>query len=271
MEHAEIHGIRLEVNHVPGPADKAPLLFLHEGLGSVSMWAQRGRNWPRELCAATGRAGWVYSRRGYGTSDPVPDARGTPRMDGFWHVGRHAPDYMHREALDVLPELLRQLDVRQPVLVGHSDGATIALLHASRHPVSACVVMAPHVFVEDVSIRSIEQARLAYADPSEHGLRQRLARYHQDVDNAFWQWNDIWLSPAFRDFDIRPDCRSIAAPLLAVQGLNDEYGSLDQLRDIQAMVPGATTLELADCGHSPHRDQPDLLTAAIVRFLEPCA
>ena len=179
-------------------------------------------------------------------------------MDGFWHVGRHEPDYMHREAFDVLPELLRQLDVRQPVLVGHSDGATIALLHASRHPVSACVVMAPHVFVEDVSIRSIEQARLAYADTSERGLRQRLARYHQDADNAFWQWNDIWLSPAFRDFDIRPDCRLITAPLLAVQGLNDEYGSLDQLRDIQAMVPGATTLELPDCGHSPHRDQPDL-------------
>ena len=178
---------------------------------------------------------------------------------------------MHREALDVLPELLRQLDVRQPVLVGHSDGASIALLHASRHPVSACVVMAPHVFVEDVSIRSIEQARLAYADTSERGLRQRLARYHQDADNAFWQWNDIWLSPAFRDFDIRPDCRLITAPLLAVQGLNDEYGSLDQLRDIQAMVPGATTLELPDCGHSPHRDQPDLLTAAITRFLKPCA
>ena len=271
MDRAEIHGIQLEVSHVPGPAKKAPLLFLHEGLGSVSMWAQRGRDWPRELCAATGRAGWLFSRRGYGRSDPVPDARGAPRMDGFWHVGRHEPDYMHREAFDVLPELLRQLDVRQPVLVGHSDGATIALLHASRHPVSACVVMAPHVFVEDVSIRSIEQARLAYADSSERGLRQRLARYHQDADNAFWQWNDIWLSPAFRDFDIRPDCCLITAPLLAVQGLNDEYGSLDQLRDIQAMVPGATTLELPDCGHSPHRDQPDLLTAAITRFLKPCA
>lgn len=191
-------------------------------------------------------------------------------MDGFWHVGRHEPDYMHREAFDVLPELLRHLDLKQPVLVGHSDGATIALLHASRHPVSACVVMAPHVFVEDVSIRSIEQARLAYADISERGLRQRLARHHQDVDNAFWQWNDIWLSPAFLAFDIRPDCRSITAPLLTVQGLNDEYGSLDQLRDIQASVPGATTLELPDCGHSPHRDQPDLLTASTVRFLERC-
>lgn len=271
MEHAEIHGIRLEISHVPGPTDKAALLFLHEGLGSVSMWAQRGRDWPRELCAATGRAGWLYSRRGYGRSDPVPDVRGTPRTDGFWHVGRHEPDYMHREALDVLPELLRHLELRQPVLVGHSDGATIALLHASRHPVSACVVMAPHVFVEDVSIRSIEQARRAYGDTSERGLRQRLARHHQDVDNAFWQWNDIWLNPAFREFDIRPACRSITAPLLAVQGLNDEYGSLDQLRDIQAMVPAATTLELPDCGHSPHRDQPDLVTAAIVGFLAPCS
>ena len=270
MHRAEIHGIQLEVSHVPGPAGRPPLLFLHEGLGSVSMWTQRDRDWPRELCAATGRAGWLYSRRGYGRSDPVPDVRGAPRQDGFWHVGRHTPDYLHREALEVLPELLRQLGVQPPVLVGHSDGATIALLHASRHPVSACVVMAPHVFVEEVSIRAIEQARQAYADTGERGLRQKLARFHQDVDNAFWQWNDIWLSPAFRAFDICPDCQSIKAPLLAIQGLNDEYGSLEQLRAIRTQVPTATLLELSDCGHSPHRDQPDLLTDGIARFLDRC-
>jgi pimeloyl-ACP methyl ester carboxylesterase len=272
LDRAEIHGVRLEVAHIPGPAGPAPLLFLHEGLGSVAMWAQRGRDWPSELCAATGRAGWLYSRRGYGRSDPVADVRGASRMDAFWHVGRHEPDYMHREALDVLPELLRQLGIRNPVLVGHSDGATIALLHASAQPVSACVVMAPHLFVEDLAIRSIELARQAYVDDaSERGLRHRLARYHRDVDNAFWQWNDIWLSPSFRRFDIRPECESIVAPLLAIQGLKDEYGSLDQLRELRTRVPGAITWELPDCGHSPHREQPERLTEAVVRFLQPCA
>lgn len=268
MDRAEIHGTQLEVAYIPGPADRTPLVFLHEGLGSVSMWAQRGRHWPRELCAATGRAGWLYSRRGYGQSDPVPDVRGDPRMAGFWHVGRHAPDYMHREAHEVLPALLRLLGIERPVLVGHSDGATIALLHAARHPVSACVVMAPHLFVEDVSIRSIELARNAYlATPSEGGLRHRLSRHHRDVDNAFWQWNDIWLNPAFHDFDIRGECGAIRAPVMAIQGLDDEYGTLEQVRQIRQRVPDSHILELPACGHSPHRDQPERLTQAVADFL----
>ena len=248
---------QLEVKQIAGSNALAPLVFLHEGLGSVSLWTQRGLDWPDAVCKATGRAGIVYSRRGYGRSAPVPPGRNYLK-----------PDYMHVEAWKVLPALLADLNIDKPVLLGHSDGATIALLHASRFPVEACVVMAPHVIVEDISVAAITQAREAFLTG---GLRERLARFHADVDGAFWQWNDIWLSPAFRYFDIRPDCRSISAPLLAVQGLNDEYGSLVQLREIQAMVPGATTLELPDCGHSPHRDQPDLVTAAIVRFLEACA
>src|SRR5690606_8313273 len=152
-----------------------------------------------------------------------------------------------------LPKLLRTLKLEQPVLIGHSDGATIALLHASRHLVNACVAMAPHVTVEDVAIRSIEQARDAYLAPDQT-LRGRLSRYHDDVDNAFWQWNDVWLSHAFRSFDIRKDCSRITAPLLLVQGCNDEYGTLQQLRDIEAEAPHVQTLELPDCGHSPHRD-----------------
>lgn len=268
LDPIEIHGVVLEVAHIPGPTDRAPLVFLHEGLGSVSMWSQKGRHWPQELCTETGRAGWLYSRRGYGQSDPVPDVRGMPRVDGFWHAGRHEPDYMHREARQVLPALLDRLGIHRPVLVGHSDGATIALLHAGQCPVSACVVMAPHLFVEDISLRSIEQARHAYlSDTSERGLRQRLMRHHRDVDNAFWQWNDVWLSPGFLSFDIRPECQTISAPLLAIQGLDDEYGSLDQLRAISACVANVTTLELPDCGHSPHRDQPDGLTEAIARYL----
>jgi pimeloyl-ACP methyl ester carboxylesterase len=260
-----LEGVTLETAHWPGPTDRAPLVFLHEGLGSVSQWRQRGQDWPGRLCAATGRAGVAWSRRGYGQSDPIPDVRGAPVDEGFWRRGRHLPDYMHREAWHVLPRLLAAWEIERPVLVGHSDGATIALLHASRHPVSACVAMAPHVFVEDVSLRAIAQARQAYAQ----GLREKLARHHRDVDNAFWQWNDIWLSPAFAPFDMRADCQRIGAPLLLVQGLDDEYGTLAQLESIASAAPQAQCLTLPHCGHSPHRDQPDPLTQALTDFLAP--
>lgn len=254
----QVHGVALELRHLPATRPgRAPLLFLHEGLGSVALWQQRGHDWPAELCAATGRAGWVYSRRGYGQSDPIADVRG---------AGRHGPDYMHREAWDTLPALLQACGVARPVLVGHSDGATVALLHASRHPVTACVALAPHVFVEDVALRAIEQARQAYLHG---GLRERLARHHRDVDSAFWQWNDVWLSPAFRAFDIRRDCAAIAAPLLLVQGEGDEYGTLAQLDEIERAAPHAVRQVLAACGHSPHRDQPDALTRAVAGFLAP--
>jgi pimeloyl-ACP methyl ester carboxylesterase len=248
-----VDGVRLEVQRIAAPAGgrRAPIVFLHEGLGSVAMW----RDWPAQVCAATGRAGIVYSRRGYGGSDPVEDVRGT---------GRLRPDYMHREAFDVLPALLEALGVRAPVLLGHSDGGSIALLHASRFPLSACVVMAPHVIVEEVSVRSIEQAREAYRSG---GLRERLARYHANVDVAFWQWNDVWLSAGFRAFDIRPECRRIQAPVLAVQGLDDPYGTLRQVEEI-APTAGPFELEAVPaCGHSPHRDQTDLVTARVTRFL----
>lgn len=256
-----VHGVGLEAQALqPAPAtDRAPLIFLHEGLGSVAMWRQRGRHWPAALCARTGRTGWMYSRRGYGASDPIPDVRGR---------GRHGPDYMHREAFETLPALLTALGVqRPPVLVGHSDGATIALLYASRHAVAACVAMAPHVFVERVALQAIAAARDAYPN----GLRERLARYHADVDSAFWQWNDVWLSSAFAAFDIRADCRGIRAPLLLVQGEHDEYGTLAQLDAIQAAAPHAQRLVLPACGHSPHRDQPQALLEGVSAFLEAVA
>ncbi|MDP2261615.1 MAG: alpha/beta hydrolase [Hydrogenophaga sp.] len=268
MDSVEIEGVRLEVAHIPGPAFHAPLVFLHEGLGSVAMWQQRGRHWPAELCAATGRAGWLYSRRGYGRSDPVPDVRGASRWQGSWHVGRHEPDYMHQEAFHVLPALLARLGVERPVLIGHSDGATIALLHASQHPVTACVAIAPHLVVEDVALHAIKQAQQLYLDTAGGaGLRERLARYHADVDNAFWQWNDVWLSEAFRNFDIRSECERITAPVQGIQGEGDEYGTLLQLDTLQQSVPQARLCALPDCGHSPHRDQPEALTAAIDAFL----
>jgi pimeloyl-ACP methyl ester carboxylesterase len=253
MEMIDVKGSgRLEVQRITpsGGGLGATIVFLHEGLGSVAMW----RDWPAQVCQACGRAGIVFSRRGYGGSDPVPDVRG---------AGRLQPDYMHREAWEVLPQLLGQLDVRDPVLLGHSDGGSIALLHASRHPVTACIVLAPHVIVEEVSVRSIGQAREAFGQ----GLRERLARYHADVDGAFWQWNDIWLSPGFRAFDIRPDCRRITAPVLALQGTDDPYGTMRQIEEI---APTAGPLELekiGNCGHSPHKDQPEAVTQRIVEFL----
>lgn len=265
MQQVDIDGALLEVRQIAAPANGstalAPLVFLHEGLGSVAMW----RDWPASLCAATGRAGVVYSRQGYGRSSPVPDVRGAPReLPGGQRSGRLQPDYMHREALQVLPRLLHRLGLARPVLVGHSDGGTIALIHAAHHPVTACVVLAPHVMVEDISVQSIEQARRAYLDGD---LRARLARYHADVDVAFWQWNEVWLSPAFRAFDIRGEVRAITAPLLAIQGTEDPYGTMAQIDDLAAAVPHAQLVKLPGCGHSAHKDQPEAVNAAIVAAL----
>lgn len=257
MKFVDIHGTRLELQQIAGPVDKAPVVFLHEGLGSISLWTQRGQSWPQAVCQATGRAGMVYSRRGYGQSDAVPDVRAS---------GRLSPDYMHREAGDVLPALLAALGLRQPVLLGHSDGASIALLHAARHPVTAAIVMAPHLMVEDIAVQAITEATTAFESG---GLREKLARYHADVDGAFWQWNDVWLSEAFRSFDIRRDCRRISAPLLAIQGLDDEYGTMAQLDELALAAPQTVQLRLADCGHSPQRDQPERTLDALAAFLQP--
>ncbi|MES2512335.1 MAG: alpha/beta hydrolase [Pseudomonadota bacterium] len=248
-----VNGTQLEVKQIAGAATLSPLVFLHEGLGSVSLWTQRGLDWPQAVCAATGRAGVVYSRRGYGQSEPVPAGRN--------HL---QPDYMHKEAWTVLPALLEELGIHNPVLLGHSDGATIALLHASRFPVTACIAMAPHVLVEDISVTAIAGAKTMFESG---GLREPLSRHHADVDGAFWQWNDVWLSKAFRSFDIRADCKSITAPLLLIQGLDDEYGTLLQLDEIAAAAPHAQQLRLADCGHCPQRDQPQQTLEAVAAFL----
>lgn len=262
----DILGVRLEVVRIDGPATRAPIVFLHEGLGSVSMW----RDWPRQVCSAAGRAGVVYSRRGYGASDPIADVRGVPAGRGATRRGRHGPDYMHLEATEVLPALLAGLGIRAPVLLGHSDGGTIALIHAATHAVSACVVMAPHVMVEPVCVEVIEQSRQAWLasadDPA--GLRARLARHHADVDCAFWQWNDVWLSAAFRSFDIREDCARISAPLLAMQGCDDSYGTMAQIDEIARQAPQTRLARLGDCGHSPHKDQPALSLALVAGFLD---
>ena len=244
----------IEFRRLPGPSTLAPLVFLHEGLGSVAMWQGRAGDWPAQVCEAAGRAGWVYSRQGYGQSPSIPDVRGK---------GRLGADYMHREAWEVLPSLLNSWGLDKPVLIGHSDGATIALLHAARFPVAGCVVMAPHLLVEDMTISAIQAAQKAYVNGD---LRPKLRKHHADVDCAFWQWNDVWLSPAFQSFDIREECHAITAPLLALQGEDDAYGSLRHLNELHT----AATVErhvLQACGHSPHKDQAQKSLALVVGFL----
>ncbi len=241
------------------PGRLRPLIvFLHEGLGSLAMW----KDFPQRLCSAAGCSGLVYSRPGYG--------RSTPRAaEEAWGL-----DFMHRQALEVLPALLQALGVatvartctERPWLFGHSDGGSIALLYAAARPaqLAGAIAVAPHIKVEDLSVRSIAKAREAYLDS---GLRERLARYHDDPDSAFWGWNRIWLHPPFREWSIEAEIESITCPLLAVQGVDDEYGTLEQIRGIARRVPAAEMLELPDCGHSPHRDQPDALIAAAESFI----
>ena len=226
------------------------IVFLHEGLGSRAMW----RDFPAKLAAALGMRALVYSRPGYGKS--------TPRdADERWNH-----DFMHRQAFEVLPPLLDALGVREPAwLYGHSDGGSIALLFAANFPkqTAGVIAAAPHVFVEDLSVESIERTRVAYL---ETGLRGKLARYHDDVDSAFWGWNDIWLHPPFRHWNIEAEIAAIRAPVLAMQGIDDEYGTMAQVHAVARAVPHAKVLELAACGHSPHRDQPDAVIRAAVDF-----
>lgn len=251
--------VPLEVAWVGRPrADRgAPLIvFLHEGLGSVSMW----RDFPARLCDAVGARGLVYSRPGYGRS-------GTLVPEPAW-----TPAFMHEQAQVVLPALFEALVIdtaqNRPWLFGHSDGGSIALLYAARFPdrIAGAVVLAPHIVVEDLSVASIEQARIAYGRTD---LRQRLAKHHADVDRAFRRWNGIWLDPGFRAWSIEAELDTIRCPLLAVQGLDDEYGTLAQIRGIAARVPGTRLLELPDCRHSPHRDQPEAVIAAVHGLMHP--
>ena len=242
-------GHRLEYAwHGGRRSDVPPIVMLHEGLGSVSLW----KDLPQKLAQATQRRVLAYSRYGYGRSDPLAE----PRL----------PDYMHIEARETLPELLTSLGIERPVLFGHSDGASIALIHAARppRPVSAVVALAPHLFVETYGLVSIAQARQAYLDDD---LRERLARRHADVESAFWGWNDIWLSPAFAGWNIEALLADVVCPVLAIQGLDDEYGTLEQLDRLGRGVRHLRRVELAECRHSAHRDQPDAVLAATAEFL----
>jgi pimeloyl-ACP methyl ester carboxylesterase len=222
------------------------LVFLHEGLGSVALW----RDFPERLAAATGRRALIYSRAGHGNSR-LPDEPRTPR-------------FMHDEALNVLPDLLREHGIAEPVLVGHSDGGSIALIHASRHPVSKLVLLAPHVFVEDLSVASIAEARETFETTD---LRERMARYHRDAEATFRLWNDIWLAPEFRDWNIEDVLPPITAPILAIQGQHDQYGTLAQIDAIEAGVSGTFERAVLDARHAPHLESPEETLRAAAEFI----
>jgi len=211
------------------------------------MW----RDFPARLAAATGRSVIAWSRRGYGRSEPLP----VPRD----------PDYMHKEA-DAVSALLDALGIERAVLFGHSDGGSIALIVAARAPerVASLILEAPHVYVEQLTVDSIAKVKTLYEVSD---LGRKLGRHHADAAHVFWRWNDIWLDPRFRDWSIESLLPDVRAPALLVQGLDDEYGTMDQLDRIEAVLPRVRRLELANCGHSPHRDQEEALLTASKQFL----
>lgn len=233
---------------VPGDAARPTLVFLHEGLGSAGLW----RDFPDRVARSAGAPALVYSRFGYGQSAGLEGAR--------------APGFMHDEALVVLPKLLDALGVSRPVLVGHSDGASIALIHTadSGRAVAGLALMAPHVVVEEVTVASIARIRAGY---EASGLKARLAKYHARVDDAFFGWADIWLDPAFRGWSIEAEAGRVTAPMLLIQGEDDEYGTMAQIETIAARARGPVAkLVLPRCGHSPHRDQEAAAVDAVAGF-----
>jgi pimeloyl-ACP methyl ester carboxylesterase len=267
----------------PGPEEAPTLVFLHEGLGCVEMW----RDFPERLSAQTGCGALVYSRAGYGKSDPV---------EGTWPVR-----FMHEEALAVLPKVLDAFAVREAILVGHSDGGSIGIIHAGGvgdPRVLGLILEAPHVFVEEVGLESIREiaelyrgggaGRMPANRPQDAGapngapngapggapggassFKERLARYHgAQVDQTFWGWNDVWLNPAFRSWNIEEYLPRIKVPVLLIQGEGDQYGTREQLRRIEAGCQGSVrTVMLKTCGHSPHLDQPERALAVMKKFV----
>ncbi|WP_029008531.1 alpha/beta fold hydrolase [Azospirillum halopraeferens] len=244
-----IQNRRLEHRWIPGDAAAPTLVFLHEGLGSVSLW----RDFPDKVAAGTGCPVLIYGRAGHGHSDPADGPRGV--------------DYQHREALDILPQVLDHFRIHEPILIGHSDGASIALIHAggSGRPVRGLILEAPHVFVEEETLAGIRTAVEVW---NASDLPERLARHHDDAGALFDAWSGIWLSPEFRPWNIEEYLPGIAAPVLVIQGEDDEYATLAQVDAIARRVSGpAETLVLPNCRHSPHRDQQQTVLRAMVNFI----
>ena len=250
MPSVQAAGRSLNYEWVGGGGQGAPVMvFLHEGLGSIRQW----RDFPAKVSQATGYRALVYDRYGYGQSDVLQESRRTIR-------------FMHDEALRSLPDLLLGLKIENPVLVGHSDGASIALIHAGAgFTVKAVVAMAPHVFIEPLCLSSIRKAAENFENTD---FADKLLKYHRDPRKTFYGWADVWLDPDFVSWDIRGDyLPKIACPVLAIQGEDDEYGTMAQLDDTARQVKRCELLKLPQCGHSPFRDQPDKTLLAISEFL----
>ena len=249
MPFVNVASQRLEYRRIGIARPTRPtLVFLHEGLGSVAMW----RDFPARVARATKLGAVVYSRLGYGKSEALRGPR-TAR-------------YLHDEAEIVLPQFLERLEIERPILIGHSDGGSIALIYAAiaARPPAAVVTLAAHVLVEDISVASIAAAREKFETTD---VRAKLARHHADVDSVFWEWNRIWLSPEFRAWNIEDYLPRIQCPVLAIQGVDDEYGTMEQMRRIDAKVGDVRLLSLPNCRHSAHKDQPDAVIDAITRFV----
>jgi pimeloyl-ACP methyl ester carboxylesterase len=244
-----VDGKRLETLWIePRELVSQTIIMLHEGLGSIALW----KDFPQRLAAHTGCRVLAYSRYGHGSSEKLSEKRPV--------------DFMHHEGEVVLPELLDKLNIEQPILLGHSDGGSIALCFAGRYPdrARALILEAPHVFVEDLSVTSIGAAKVAYEATD---FRDKLARYHANVDATFWGWNNIWLDPQFRSWNIEPYLESIRCPVLCIQGEQDEYGTPAQVEAIKARVPGTEIVMLPNCKHSPHRDQPEATLEKMSEFV----
>jgi pimeloyl-ACP methyl ester carboxylesterase len=245
----DIGGRAIEYRVIPGPVtSRPPLVFLHEGLGCAALW----RDFPDKVARELGAPALVYSRFGYGQSAGLEGPRTTR--------------FMHEEGIDVLPAVLDRAGINRPLLIGHSDGASIALIHAASagRPVAGLVLMAPHIMVEPICVESIARISATYA---EGPLRSRLARYHAHVDDAFHGWADTWLMPEFLDWSLEVEARALSIPALLIQGRDDEYGTLAQI-DLLAELARRPVERLAldKCGHSPHRDQEAAVLVAIADF-----
>jgi len=248
-----VNGVRLECRWTgPDRSDGKPVLvFLHEGLGCVGLW----KDFPDLVAEQTGLPALIFSRQGYGGSDPIP----LPRPVSF----------MHHEGQQVLPDLLAEAEIDDAILVGHSDGASISLIYAGSVEaprIRGLVLEAPHVFVEPETLAGIRDAKVAFEEGS---LRSGLERYHgSNVDCAFWGWNGVWLNPDFERWNIEEFLPNVAVPTLVVQGEDDEYGTMAQVEAIVRQVPGTVeTAKLADCGHAPHVQQRDEVAARMTKFI----
>ena len=244
-------GRSLSYEWVGEEGGKPVLVFLHEGLGSIRQW----RDFPARVAAVTGSRALVYDRYGYGQSDVLAEPRRTVR-------------FMHDEGEISLPSFLSKLGIKNPILIGHSDGASIALIHAGAgHEVRGVVAMAPHVFIEPICLSSIRKAKATF---EETDLPQKLGRYHRDARRTFYGWADVWLDPEFEGWDIREDyLPKVRCPVLGIQGHDDEYGTMAQLDEIARRIAGrCELLKLLQCGHSPFRDQPDRVLSEITSFIE---